>query len=84
MLVFSAATAVISCINSVVGTAILSAGSVWIGFAFNAMWAMALLAGCYWFIPSNLALGLAGSMLAAYIAHTAWQAVYLRRRLARA
>jgi O-antigen/teichoic acid export membrane protein len=84
VLVFSAATAVISCINSVVGTAILSAGSVWIGFAFNAMWAMALLAGCYWFIPSNLALGLAGSMLAAYIAHTAWQAVYLRRRLARA
>ena len=31
----------------------------------------------------DLALGLAGSMLGAYIAHTAWQAVYLRHRLAR-
>jgi O-antigen/teichoic acid export membrane protein len=83
VLVLSAATAVLICINGVVGMAILSAGSVWVGFAFNAMWAMVLLAGCYCFIPRNLALGLAGSMLGAYIAHTAWQAVYLRYRLSR-
>jgi len=83
VLVLSAATAVISCTNAVVGTAILSAGSVWVGCAFNSMWATVLLAGCYCFIPTSLALGLAGSMLAAYIAHTAWQAVYLRHRLSR-
>jgi hypothetical protein len=83
VLVLSAATAAISCINGVVGTATLSAGSVWAGFAFNGMWAAVLLAGCYWFIPTNLALGLAGSMLGAYIAHSAWQAAYLRHRLSR-
>jgi O-antigen/teichoic acid export membrane protein len=83
LLVLSAATAVISCINGVVGTAILSAGSVWAGCAFNGMWAAVLLAGCYFSIPTSLALGLAGSMLGAYIAHTAWQAVYLRHRLSR-
>jgi O-antigen/teichoic acid export membrane protein len=81
VLVLSAATAAISSINHVVGTAILSAGSVWIGFAFNGMWAAVLLAGCYRFIPTNLAVGLAGSMLAAYIAHTGWQAAYLRYRI---
>jgi O-antigen/teichoic acid export membrane protein len=83
VLVLSAFTAVISCVNGVVGTAIFSAGSVWIGCAFNAMWAAVLLAACSHFVPTNLALGLAGSMLAAYIAHTMWQAAYLRYRLAR-
>jgi O-antigen/teichoic acid export membrane protein len=83
VLVLSAATAVISCANGVVGTAILSAASVWVGFLFNAMWAAVFLAGCYRFIPTSHALGLAGSMLAAYIAHTAWQAVYIRYRLSR-
>jgi O-antigen/teichoic acid export membrane protein len=83
VLVLSAATAVISCINGVVGTAILSAGSVWVGFVFNGMWAAVLLAGCYRLIPTHLALGLAGSMLAAYLAHTAWLTLYLRYRMAR-
>ena len=83
VLVLSAATAVISCINGVVGTAILSAGSVWVGFAFNGMWAAVLLAGCYRFIPTSLALGLAASMLGAYVAHTAWQAAYLHHFLCR-
>jgi len=82
VLVLSAATAVMRCINGVVGTAILSAGSVWVGFAFNAMWAAVFLAGAYWLVPAHLALGLAGAMLSAYIAHTVWQALYLRRRLA--
>ena len=83
VLVLSAATAVMNCASGVVGTAILSAGSVWVGLAFNAMWAAVLLAGCYRFIPTNLALGLAGSLLGAYIAHWVWQAVYLRHRLSR-
>ena len=81
LLVLSAAISVINCINGVVGAAIFSAGSMWVGFVFNAMWAMALLTGCYCFIPANLALGLTGSMLGAYIAHTAWQTVYLRHCL---
>jgi O-antigen/teichoic acid export membrane protein len=83
VLVLSAATAVVSCTNGVAGTAILSAGSVWAGFAFNGLWAAALLAGCYFFVPTDLALGLAGSMLGASVAHLAWQAVYLHYRLFR-
>jgi O-antigen/teichoic acid export membrane protein len=83
VLVLSAATAVIACLNGVVGTAILSAGSVWVNCAFNAMWAAVLLAGCHWLIPDHRALGLAASTLGAYIAHTAWQAAYLRQHLKR-
>jgi O-antigen/teichoic acid export membrane protein len=83
VLTLSAVTALISCINGVVGTAILSAGSVWVGFAFNGMWGAVFLIACYSLIPMNLAVGLATSMLGAYIAHTAWQAVYLRYRFSR-
>jgi O-antigen/teichoic acid export membrane protein len=81
ILVLSAAAAVMSSINGVVGTAILSAGSVWVGFAFNGMWAAVLLTSAYRFIPTSLALGLAGSMLCAYAAHTIWQAAYLHRQI---
>ena len=81
VLVVLAATATISCMNGVVGTAIVSGGSVWAGLAFNCMWSAVFLTGCYCLIPMSHALGLAGSMLGAYLAHTAWQAMYLRRRL---
>lgn len=83
VLIVSAAVAVIACINSVVGTAILSAGSMWVGLAFNGMWAAVLLTGCHRFIPSRLSLGLAGSLLAAYLAHTVSQAAYLKYRVSR-
>lgn len=83
VLVLSAATAVVACLNGVVGTAILSAGSVWVSCVFNAMWAAVFLAGSYWLIPRHLALGLAVSLLCAYVAHAAWQAVYLRRAMKR-
>jgi O-antigen/teichoic acid export membrane protein len=83
VLVLSAATAVISCVNGVVGTAILSRGSVWAGFAFNAMWAGVFIFGCYRLVASHRALGLVMAMLGAYLAHTVWQAVYLRYRLSR-
>jgi len=83
VLALSAVTAVISCVNGVVGTAILSAGSVWAGFAFNAMWAAVLLGCSRSLIPTHLALGLAVSLLGAYVLHTAWQAAYLRYRLSR-
>jgi O-antigen/teichoic acid export membrane protein len=77
VLVLSAATAVVACLNGVVGTAILSAGSVWAGCAFNGLWAVVFLAGSYWLIPRYLALGLALSLFCAYLAHAAWQGVYL-------
>jgi O-antigen/teichoic acid export membrane protein len=83
VLVLSAATAVIACLNGVVGTAILSAGSVWVNCAFSAMWAAVLLAGCHYSIPKYLAVGVAASTLGAYFAHTAWQAAYLRWHLNR-
>jgi hypothetical protein len=83
VLVLSDVTAVIACINGVTGTAILSAGCVWIGLALNVMWAIVLLVACHYMIPAHLAVGLAASMLVAYIAHTGWQGGYLRHRLAR-
>jgi len=83
VLVLSAATAIVACLNGVVGTAIISAGSVWVCCGFNAMWAVVFLAMSYWFIPSHLALGLAASLFCAYVAHALWQAAYLRRALAR-
>jgi O-antigen/teichoic acid export membrane protein len=81
VLVLLSATSVISCLNGVIGTAIFSAGSAWARFAFSAMWAAVFIAGCHFLVPKSLAVGLAGSMLGAYIAHSAWQALYLRHRL---
>jgi O-antigen/teichoic acid export membrane protein len=81
LLVLSAVVAVVTCVNSVVGTAIVSAGSMWAGCAFNAMWALAFLIACHQLIPKHLALGLTLSLLLAYLAHTVWQAIYLRRTL---
>ena len=81
VLVISAVTAVISSANSVVGTAITSSGYVWVGFAFNAMWAVVFLVGCLYLVPAHLSLGFACSMLGAYVAHTIWQALYVRKRL---
>jgi O-antigen/teichoic acid export membrane protein len=83
VLVAMSATALISCVNGVIGIAIFSAGSVWVRFAFSAMWAAVFLAGCHYLIPTGHALGLAGAMLGAYAAHSVWQAVYLRHRLSR-
>jgi O-antigen/teichoic acid export membrane protein len=81
VLVLSAATAVIACLNGVVGTAILSAGSVWVNCAFHAIWAAVLLGGCHWLIPGHLALGLAASTFGAYVVLVTWQVAYLRRHL---
>lgn len=79
VLVIAAATAVVSCINGVVGTAIFSSGSVWAGLLFNTLWAAALLGSAYYFIPLSPAIGLAAAMLLAYLCHTVWQGVYLAR-----
>jgi O-antigen/teichoic acid export membrane protein len=81
VLIVSAATAVITCVNGVIGTAILSAGSIWASFAINALWAAALLASCYYLIPTHLALGLAEAMLIAYLGLTVWQGIYARYAL---
>jgi O-antigen/teichoic acid export membrane protein len=81
VLVISAATGVISSVNAVVGTAILSSRSVWVGFTFNAMWATLFLVCSYFFIPTHRALGLASALLVAYVAHATWESIYLRRQL---
>lgn len=77
----SAATAVLLATNGVVGTAILSTGAVWAGTAFNFLWAIAFLGGCHYLLPAELALGYAIALFGAYILHSAWQALYLRRKL---
>lgn len=83
VLVLLSATAVLSSINGVVGTAILSAGSAWTGLLFNAMWASVLLCGCWYSVPAYLSSGVAGSMLVAYLAHTGWQMTYLQHKLSK-
>jgi len=83
VLTISATTAFVSCLNGAVGTAILSSGAAWAGFAFNAMWAGVFISGCHFLVVSHGAFGQATAMLAAYLAHTIWQVVYLRRCLFR-
>jgi hypothetical protein len=83
VLVLSVAAAVLASVNGVVATAILSGGSAWVGLAFNAMWALVLLTCSSVIVPGKLAAGLAGSLLVAYVAHTAWQAVYVISHLSR-
>jgi O-antigen/teichoic acid export membrane protein len=83
VLIIVSVTAVLSSVNAVVGTAILSSGSAWVGLWFNLMWAAILLAVCYVIVPTHFATGLAVAMLTAYLAHTIWQSVYLRNHLSK-
>jgi hypothetical protein len=53
---------------------------MWLGFAFNAMWAAALLAASWYLVARDWgALGLGVAMLLAYVLHTVWQGLYVWR-----
>jgi O-antigen/teichoic acid export membrane protein len=74
------AGAVLMAANAVMGQAIAVRGSMWAGFAFNGLWAL-VLTGVSWTLVQRGwgAEGLAWGTLAAYAAHTGWQALYLMK-----
>ena len=77
-------SAVLVAVNRVVGQAIISKGKMWIGFTFNALWAIALLTTASILLHKGYgALGLAYATLIAYILHTVWQSAYLSAVLSR-
>ena len=71
-------TAILVAVNSVVGSSIASKGKMWVGFAFNSMWACVLISSSYLFIKFGYgSLGVAFATFVAYAAHTGWQFYYL-------
>lgn len=81
VLVFSA---VLVAINQVVGQAIASRGKMWIGFLLNCLWGGALLGFSAWFVFNGYgSFGLAMAYLLAYLLHTLWQTLYVRRLINR-
>jgi len=64
--------------NNVVGQAIISKGKMWVGFTFNALWAIAYLSASSILLQKGYgALGLAYATLISYVFHTVWQSAYL-------
>ena len=73
-----ATSTVLVAVNNVVGQAIASKGRMWVGFGFNALWALTLLVASRILVHRGYgALGLALALLIAYVFHTIWQGVYL-------
>ncbi|MCK8603941.1 oligosaccharide flippase family protein [Desulfoferrobacter suflitae] len=77
-----ALTAMLMAVNNVIGQAIASKGKMWLGFIFNALWAVVLLSFAGFFIKKGFgALGLSLATFIAYTLHTLWQGSYLRKTL---
>ena len=70
-------SAVLVATNKVIGQANISKGKMWIGFAFNTLWAIVLLIAATTLLHKGYgALGLAYATLIAYSLHIIWQSVY--------
>jgi O-antigen/teichoic acid export membrane protein len=81
---FLSFSAVLAAGTSVIGHAIASKDRMWMGFTFNALWAIALFTMTSLFLFKGYgALGLAYATLIAYALHAAWQSVYLAAILRR-
>jgi O-antigen/teichoic acid export membrane protein len=66
-------------VGSVIGNAIASAGKMWFGFLFNAMWGAAYLGAASYLVPKYGAFGLALANSIAYCLHFFWQLPYLKK-----
>ncbi|MCL4207862.1 MAG: oligosaccharide flippase family protein [Pirellulaceae bacterium] len=72
-----ATTAFLMAVSNVVGSAIASKGRMWIGFTFNALWAIVLMAASAVLLDLGYgALGLAYATLISYVFHTVLQTLY--------
>lgn len=68
--------ALVIAVQTPVGNALQASGHSWIGLGMNAAWAATYLTAATYATQSG-AEGLAGARLLAYVAHTAWMAVYV-------
>jgi len=76
-----ALSAVVTAFTGVIGQAIVSSGRIWYGFMFNFLWACAIICLTLFLVPLKGALGLACAFLGAYLLHSIWQSIYLKRVL---
>ncbi len=70
-------------VNGAVGTALVGAGYMWLGSAFNFGWAIILTASSIFLVPRYGGFGLGLAYLTAYLLHTIWVMVYVEFKLAR-
>jgi O-antigen/teichoic acid export membrane protein len=66
VLIVGMLSAVFICLSNAAGTALLSAGHLWLSFGLNLLWAAVLLGGAWMWIPGHGALGQALAFLVAY------------------
>ena len=78
-LILLGCSAVLFALGSVIGNAIASAGNMWYGFLFNAMWGCVYVAAAWYLAPRYGAAGLALANCIAYLLHLCWQLPYLRK-----
>lgn len=72
-------SSVLIAVNGVIGNAIASAGRMWFALGFNGLWGAGYLSVSYFLVPRYGALGLAMSNAIAYLMHTCWQLLYLKK-----
>ena len=77
-LIVLSSSAIFSAVSNVVGSAIASRAKMWVGFIFNMIWAILVIAFTKIFLGMGYgALAIALSFLCSYILHTVYQYIYL-------
>jgi O-antigen/teichoic acid export membrane protein len=79
VLILLGLSAVLIAIGNVIGNAIASAGNMWFGFMFNAMWGVVYIACAAFLVPHQGAFGLGVANLAAYCMLSFGLLLYLKR-----
>ena len=75
-----ALTAILVAVNGVIGSSIASKGKMWFGFFFNGAWSVFLILATFYFINVGYgAIGMALATFVAYLAHTVWQFLYIKK-----
>lgn len=73
-----AVTGVLMAFNNALGASIAAEGRMWMGFLFNAAWALTVVILVRRFADRG-ALGITAAVLAAYLLHSCWQSAYVFR-----
>jgi len=79
VLILLSFSSVLMAVGSVIGNAIASAGRMWFAFIFNALWGMSYITLAAVLVPKYGAMGLALSNVGAYLLHSCWQLMYLKK-----
>ena len=79
-LMILAISTVFTAVGNVVGLAIASKSQMWLGFLFNIVWGIVLVVSAYYLIEKGYgSVGVALSILLAYVIHSFIQIIYLKR-----